>query len=96
MLSVIIKPNAERAILAVADFIDSKNTPGSSEKWVNEVIDFIIGHSKVKIKYPLCRNKKLAKRNFSCIVFRKKWVIVFKKSDNNFMVHYFIYGSKLK
>jgi len=96
MPSVIIKPNAEKGIIAVAQFIESKNTQGGGAKWTNSVIDFIISYSEVKIIFPLCRNTRFAKRKYSCIVFRKKWVIVFKKSSSAFTVHYFIYGPKLR
>ena len=92
---VIIKPRAERVIQSVANFIEAKNTPGSSDKWVNEIMDFIISHAYVNSGYSLCTNADLAKRNYSCIVFKKKWVIAFKQTAQIFEVYQIVYGPNL-
>jgi hypothetical protein len=73
---VIIKPYAARAIQAVADFIESKNTPGSSDKWVNEIINFIASRAQLNLQSATCKNADLARRNFLCIIFKRKWVIL--------------------
>ncbi len=92
---VIIRPRAEKAIQAVALFIESKNTPGSGAKWVNQILDFLLLRSAIVSSYPLCRNIHLSQRNFSCIIFNKKWVIVFKQTKRTFDVHQVIYGPNL-
>lgn len=96
MRKVTLKEDAEHALDNVGIFIESRNLPGSSEKWTNEILGFILEHAVLKITFPLCRNKKLAKRKLSCIVFKDKWVIAFKTTKNTFTVHQIIYGSKLK
>ncbi len=95
MQRVIILPRAERVIQSVAYFIEEKNTSGSSDKWVNEILDFILSHAHTATLYGLCRNQHLAIRKYSCIVFKKKWVIVFKQTQSTFTVHQIIYGPNL-
>lgn len=72
MRRVVIMPHAERSLLAVAEFINSKNSPGNGDRWANELIDFIYAYAQLKIVHPLCKNEMLAQRGFSCVVFNKK------------------------
>ena len=95
MRKIKILPFAERSITAVANYIESKNLPGSSDKWVNELMDLIIHQSTLNITYPLCKNTDLALQGMSCLVYKKKWVIAFRQTARTFTVHYFIYGPKL-
>lgn len=96
MREITVGIHAERVIDNVAAFIDSQNLPDSSDKWINEILDFIRKHASLQMMYAPCKNEKLAKRKLSCIVFKKKWVIAFPYTDRTFTVHQIIYGSKLK
>ncbi len=95
MQRVIIRPRAERVIQAVANFIEEKNTPGSSDKWVNQLAEYILSYAYTNTSYPLCQNKHLAERKYSCITFKKKWVIVFRQTKTKFEVYQIIYGPNL-
>jgi plasmid stabilization system protein ParE len=95
MPRIIIRPRAENVIQSVANFIEEKNTPGSSNKWVNEIAAFIFSHANSGASYALCSNEELARRNYSCLTFKKKWVIVFKQTKNVFEVYHIIYGPNL-
>ena len=87
---------AETAIYKVAKFIADKNFPDTGEAFINEAIDFCIEHSNLTIQYAFCKNKVLAKHRYHCLVFKKKWVVVFKITKKEFRVYRFIYGPRLR
>ncbi len=96
MRKISLKPDVEDSIDKVCEFIESRNLPGSSNKWAGEILDFIIEHAILNITYPLCNNKRLAKRKLSCIIFKNKWVVAFKATKKTFTVYKIINGSKLR
>ena len=65
MRKISLKPDVEESIDKVCEFIESRNLPGSSDKWAGEILDFIIEHAILNITYPLCNNMRLAKRKLS-------------------------------
>ncbi len=96
MCELVIMKRAENAVYKVAQYRASEYFPSTCEKFINEVIDFCLKHASLKITYPLCKSATLAKHDYSCIVFKKKWVIAFKYSDKEFRVYRFIWGPKLR
>jgi hypothetical protein len=96
MRRFIILPKAKAAITDVAEFIELINTPGSSEKWLRKVEEHFRFLITSPLKYfPLCNNEKLAKLNYSCSVFNRKWIIVFRYTATTITIHRFVLGSKL-
>jgi hypothetical protein len=96
MREVLLMKRAESAIYKVAKFIADQNFPETGEKFINEVIDFCLDHADLAITHPLCKNVILAKHRYHCLVFKKKWVVVFKITKKEFKVYRFIYGPRLK
>jgi len=97
MRELILLESASLTILDVANFINSINVPSSSNKWIDNLHDFINEYALNNFSsFPLCSNKKLAMRKFSCVINKKKWVIIFKYNKNEFIVHKINLGSKLK
>lgn len=96
MRTVILNRRAERALDNICKFIESKNLPDSSDKWLSEILGFIIEYASLNINHPLCNNRLLAKQKLSCITFNKKWVIAFRVTKTNFRVYQIINGSNLK
>lgn len=97
MRSLDVKPKAQEAIEDVADFLELINTPGSSVKWVNKLEAFLEKLAAVPLKqFPFCNNANLARQKFSCSVFNKKWVVVFRYTENTITVYRFVLGAKLK
>ena len=92
-----IKPRAKSAIDHVVDFIELINTPNSSDKWLDKVDKFLnlLASNPMK-SFPKCKNERLAKRNYSCTVFNRKWVFVFKYTESTITIHRFVLGGKLK
>ncbi len=97
MRQLIVMPHAEESIYAVAEWISSQNLPHSGLKFIDDVEVFLVRHCKLEsLQFPLCKNKRLSKRKFSCLIYKKKWVIAFKYSATTLTVHEFIWGPKLK
>lgn len=89
-----IDPLAQLTINEIAELTDGINTPGAGERWLDELLDFIIGYAKPSVGYALCHNSKLAAQGYSCIIFNN-WVIAFTISEDVFTVHLVIHGSLL-
>ncbi len=96
MKRLIIKKRAENAIYRVAQYLASEYFPSTGEKFIHEVIDFCQQYPGLNIQYPLCKNKVLAKHGFSCLTYKRKWVVVFKCTPTEFIVYRFVYGARLK
>lgn len=97
MRRLIIKPNAEASIYKVAEWLASEYFTETGLKFVDDLEQFLLRHSLlINIQYPLCKNVRLAKRKFSCLIYKRKWVIAFKYSKSTFTVFEFIWGGKLK
>jgi hypothetical protein len=94
---LIILPTAEKSISEVADWLASEYFLDTGLKFIEEVEVLLLDYAKLSnLVFPLCRNKKLARRKFSCIIFKRKWVVAFKYSKDKFVVHEFLWGGKLK
>ena len=97
MREIIIEPYTEDAIIELCDFVESKNTTGSGERFYKRLLDFIESYATLtNLKFPLCQNKNFAARKWSCLIFKDKWVIAFSYSENKMTIHRFVLGSKLK
>ena len=97
MRRVVFKPMAVSAMIQLCDYVESKNTPGAGNRFQEKLLNFIAFNAGIStISYPLCYHSKLARRNFSCLIFQDKWVIVFTFNDRTFVIHRIILGSKLK
>jgi hypothetical protein len=93
---LVIMKRAENAIYKVAQYRASEYFPHTGEKFIEEVIDFCSRYAALEISHPLCKNATLAKYSYSCLVFKKKWVIAFKYTEKELRVYRFIWGPKLK
>ncbi|MDB5282901.1 MAG: hypothetical protein JWO06_1976 [Bacteroidota bacterium] len=67
--------------------------PDTGLKFVISVEEYLQTFcSLTNLEFPLCKNKLLARKKFSCVIFKRKWVIAFKYSKNTLTVHQFIWG----
>lgn len=97
MRQVVFKKRAVNAIETVCYFIESKNTPGSSAKWRHDLVGFISSRADIqRLKFPLCHYQKFAAKGFSCFVYKKEWIIVFKYSATKLTVYRVVHSSRLK
>jgi hypothetical protein len=97
MRKIEIKPRALSAIEDVVDFIELINTPNGSDRWLDKVERFLeLLASNTMKSFPKCKNENLAKLNYSCAVFGRKWVVVFRYTATTITIYRFVLGAKLK
>ena len=90
-----LMPEAEEILFEIGMWVETKNTPGSGERFINAFMDKLSAYVFPNGKYPLCKNKFLASYRLSCIALND-WVEAFKQSKEEFVVHYILYGPWLK
>ena len=93
-MKVVFRPNAERVLDDVADFIDGINLEGSGELWVERLISHIYTYALPNITYALCRDEDFASAGLSCINYNA-WIIAFKIQEDLLVVHEIIRGNIL-
>ena len=97
MRQVEFKKRATNGIESVCMFIESRNLPGSSAKWYRHLVHFIVKRAGTQtLKFPLCNHSKFAAKGFSCFIYKKQWVVVFKYTDTKLTVYKFVDGSRLR
>ena len=94
MKEIIIKRRAEKAILRLVEFIESQNTEGAGARWYASFRRFVELRARYKFSFPLCRNENLRKYGYSCVTFKRKWIVAFKRERKRFIVYMFIYASR--
>jgi len=83
-----------QVIDAIADFVESKNTPGSGGRYALKFKSAIERLAVPNIKHALCDHSVLAAFNYSCSHFND-WVIAFRISNDELTVYEIIHGSLL-
>lgn len=94
-MTVLFKPEAEEALFEISKWVEEQEGPGSGIKFAEEFIDRITEFVLPDFKYARCFNDSLAARNLRCIAITD-WVVAFKQTKTEFIVHYIIYGPGLK
>ncbi|MBL0310515.1 MAG: hypothetical protein IPP77_12840 [Bacteroidetes bacterium] len=93
-MEIEIKAKALKTLDEVANFLESLNTTGSGGRWLDKFFLRIQAYAKHNVVYALCKNAKLAKRNFSCITFNN-WVVAFQIIKGRLVIYEIIHGSLL-
>lgn len=91
---VTVKQSAAESIAAIAWFIESKGLVATAEKFTDNVYDFFVKLGDKKRSYAVCRDPKRAASGYKCILYKKKYTIVFIESDDELIICEFI-SSKL-
>jgi hypothetical protein len=84
-----IRKRALNALSRTAAYIDSRNTPGSGDRWLDKVKSEIYSLAKHKVKLGFCKNSSLAKFHYRCFFFND-WVIAYRITEKKFEVSRFI------
>ena len=95
-MKVVFEEEAEWQLYDLADIIDDLNLVGAGGRWINRLLSFIESFAKSNVSYALCRDKRLAKKKYSCISYKHKWIIAFKIIEDEMRVYEIIHGSLLK
>ncbi|MCG3166729.1 MAG: hypothetical protein POELPBGB_02510 [Bacteroidia bacterium] len=94
-MNVLFKPEAEEALFEISKWVEEKEGSGSGIKFAEAFIDRITEFVLPDFKYAGCFNDSLAVLNLRCIAI-KDWVVAFKQTKDEFIVHYILYGPGLK
>ena len=89
-----IQPKALKVINAIADFVESKNTPGSGARYALRFKSAIEKLALPDVQHTLCNHAVLASYKYSCSHFND-WVIAFRIENNTLIVYEVIHGSLL-
>jgi len=93
-LRVKILPKALQVIEDVADFVESKNTPGSGDRFAYKFKAAIEKLALPNVQYTRCNHPILAAFGLMCSHFND-WVIAFKIREDELIVQEIIHGSLL-
>ena len=94
-MDVFFTKKAKQAIDVIADFVESKNTNGSGNKFAIKFEQAIKQFAIDNATYAKCNHNLLRVLGYSCITI-SKWVVAFKIKDNKFIIYRIIWGSFLK
>jgi hypothetical protein len=93
-LKVIFTPEAASALYLIADFVESKNTPGSGKRYALKFRKVIEKVAQPNVQYALCNHISLALLKFNCTHYND-WVIAFRIEDDQLVVYQIIHSSVL-
>ena len=79
---------------SIADFVESKNTPGSGARFALKFKAAIEKLAVPNVAHTLCHHPVFAAYGYSCSHFND-WVIAFQIQGNELIVHEIVHGSLL-
>jgi hypothetical protein len=95
-MRVAFESEAEEQLYDLAEIIDDLNISGAGSRWINRFLDFVEDYAKSNVRYALCRDKRLASMDYSCITYNHKWVIAFRIAEDEMRIYEIIHGALLK
>jgi plasmid stabilization system protein ParE len=95
MMIVQYMPQAEEVLYEIANWVESKNTPGSGFRFVEAFMDQIAALALPNVKYADCKHEIFAREGLQCVPVQD-WIVVFRIEKNKFTVHFIVHGSLLK
>ncbi len=93
-MGIIIRKKALQVLENIAEHVEELNTAGAGDRWLDKFFSRIKTFALPHVSYPICNNKKLASRKYSCIRY-KNWVIAFKMVKGNMVIYEIVHGSLL-
>lgn len=93
-MEVFYTKRAIQAIDVIVDFVESKNTLGSGNRFALKFEESIKEYAIKNVAYAKCKHHSLLKLGYSCI-FLSKWIVAFKIKNNKFIVYRIIWGALL-
>lgn len=76
-MEVFFTKRAKKALEVIVDFVESKNTLGSGNRFAIKFEQAIKQYSITNVTYAKCQHLSLRQLDYSCIVI-SKWIIVLK------------------
>lgn len=88
------EPEATQTLNDIASFIESINTEGAGDFWIDSFMQNLSTYALPNVEYALCRNVEFSLKGFSCINYNG-WIIAFKIEAFEFIVYHIIRGNLL-
>jgi hypothetical protein len=76
--------------LQISFFIQSKGLKSTAIKFANAVYDFIESRDFQFVEYPICKDPQRADLDMKCIIYKRKFTIVFYQFKDEVIVLQFI------
>ncbi len=94
-MNIKLSAYVRRSIISIASYIAGEGYPETAFVYISWLKQFLLSLTVFPSKYPLCRHKQFAKRNFYCAVFEGTYVIVYKVDQHSLYIYHIIHGSRL-
>ena len=78
----------------LAEFVESKNTLGAGNRYLNSFLIKIKNALKSHAKYAVCKYPEFAKLQLKCFIIND-WVIAFETIEEQIIIRVIIHGSLL-
>ncbi len=93
-MQIEIKAPAMKTLKSIADWVETKNTVGSGNRYMTKFYNFIVSQMDSVQALPLCKFPEFNLRKLKCL-FYNDWVIAIKAEKNKMVIHSIIHGSWL-
>lgn len=87
---VTVKQSVADSIAKMAWFIESKGMLATAEKFSDDAYDFILKLADDRKSYPICREPSRAIFGYKCVIYKKKFTIVFIETETELIIVEFI------
>lgn len=94
-MEVIIKERAQRSIRNIARFIFDKGYPETAVKFAMRLEKFANGLGMLPEKYPVCKQKSYAKKNFRCVPFERNYIFIYKITNDKVYVVNVVHAARI-
>lgn len=95
-MNIVIKKRAQNNLAKVASWIAEQYFTDTATRWLDEFELSIQEIARMRVKHAICNHNSLAKYNYRCFTFKRKWVVAYKITPSAFTVYKFMLGAKLK
>ena len=89
---VIFRPKASNSIDKITIYIAQKGNPQRAEKFTEKLIGFGYSLAILPKKYPICKQRSLAKRKMRYAVFQRYYIFIYKLMGNTLVIYNVIHG----
>lgn len=93
-MKVTFTHEAAASLYIIANFVESKNTPGSGKRYALKFKKAVEKLAQPNVQYALCNHPLLNALKYSCSHYND-WVIAFKIEKGTFVVYQIIHSSVL-
>jgi plasmid stabilization system protein ParE len=96
-MMVVISRQAQKDLEMIYHYISSEGYPETANKYIHRIFSFIESLSLIGFaQFKPCTNKAWQKRGFECSIFEEKYIIGYKRVDDEIKIMRIIHGSRIK